>query len=77
MGVIDPMNIYEGEDEARTPSVLEFLKTNKQLVWMAVAFVLAYAFMSYTSNQMDEMVAKQDADKAAAHHDANPWAKDQ
>ena len=70
------MNIYEDEEPDRDKSVLGFLKQNKQLVWMAVAFVFAYAFMSFTSNQMDEMVAKQDAAKAAAHDKANPWAKD-
>lgn len=70
------MNIYEDEEEDRDKSVLAFLTENKQLVWMAVAFVFAYAFMSFTSNQMDEMVAKQDAAKSAAHAKANPWAKD-
>ena len=70
------MNIYEDEEEARDKSVLTFLKQNKQLLWMAVAFVFAYAFMSFTSNQMDEMVANQDAAKSAAHDKANPWAKD-
>ena len=70
------MNIYEDEEPDRNRSVLAFLKQNKQLVWMAVAFVFAYAFMSFTSNQMDEMVAKQDAAKSAEHDKANPWAKD-
>ncbi len=70
------MNIYEDEEPDRDKSVLAFLKQNKQLVWMAVAFVFAYAFMSFTSNQMDEMVAKQDARQAAAHQKSNPWAKD-
>ena len=69
------MNIYEDEDDDRDTSVLGFLKQNKQLVWMAVAFMFAYAFMSQTSKQMDEMVAAQDADNAAMHHSANPWAK--
>ena len=70
------MNIYEDEDPDQNKSVGAFLKENKQLVWMAVAFVFAYAFMSFTSNQMDEMVAKQDARQAEAHDKANPWAKD-
>lgn len=69
------MNIYEDEEVERDKSVLTFLKQNKQLVWVAVAFVFAYAFMSHTSKQMDEMVAAQDADNAAMHHSANPWAK--
>ena len=70
------MNIYEDEEQDRDKSVLAFLKQNKQLVWMAVAFVFAYAFMSFSSNQMDEMVAKQDAATSAAHDKANPWAKE-
>ena len=70
------MNIYEDEETDGKIDVLEFVKRNKQLVWMAVAFLFAYAFMSFTSNQMDEMVAKQDAAKSAAHAKANPWAKD-
>ena len=70
------MNIYEDEDEAADTSVLEFLKRNKQLVWTAVAFVLAYAFMNHTSAQMDEFAARDKLDRAAAHQRANPWAVD-
>ena len=70
------MNIYEDEDDGERPSVMEFLKQNKQLVWMAVAFVFAYAFMSHTSKQMDEMVAQQNAVHDEMRHNANPWAKD-
>lgn len=68
------MNIYEDEAEASDTSVLAFLKRNKQLVIMAVAFVIAYAFMSSTSKQMDELVARDTAERAADHQRANPWS---
>ena len=70
------MNIYEDDEEDRDKSVLGFLKQNKQLVWMAAAFVIAYAFMSFSSRQLDEAVAAQQADSALEHQKANPWAKD-
>lgn len=70
------MNIYEDDEEDRDKSVLGYLKQNKQLVWMAVAFVIAYAFMSFSSRQLDEAVAAQQADSALEHQKANPWAKD-
>ena len=68
------MNIYEDEEQAADTSVLGFLQRNKQLVWMAVAFVIAYAFMSHTSKQMDEMVARDHAERVADHQQANPWS---
>ena len=70
------MNIYEDDEEDRDKSVLGFLKQNKQLVWMAAAFVIAYAFMSFSSRQLDAAVAAQQADSALEHQKANPWAKD-
>ena len=70
------MNIYEDETEDRDRSVLTFLKRNNQLVWMAVAFVLAYVFMSHTSAQMDKIDARDKAEHAAEHQRANPWSVD-
>ena len=70
------MNMYEDEEEAADTSALGFLKRNKQLVWMAVAFVIAYAFMSHASKQMDEMVARDQVERAADHQRANPWSTD-
>ena len=70
------MNIYEDEEEAADTSVLAFVKRNKQLVIMAVAFVVAYVFMSSTSKQMDEMVARDQAERAVEHQRANPWSVD-
>lgn len=70
------MNIYEDEDEGGKVDVREFLKRNKQLVWMAVAFVFAYGFMSFSSRQLDAAVAAQQAYSAEQHHRSNPWAKD-
>ena len=70
------MNIYEDEEDDRDKSVLGFLKQNKQLVWMAGAFVFAYAFMSFSSRQLDAAVASQQADSAQQHLQANPWSKD-
>ena len=56
------MNIYEDEEEARDKSVLTFLKQNKQLLWMAVAFVFAVAphhpLASVMAPLDDELVAK-------------------
>lgn len=72
----DPINIDEDEEPEGGLTVLEFLKKNKQLVWMAVAFVLAYTFFSFIARQMDAAVAAQDADSALAHQKANPWAKE-
>lgn len=68
------MNIYEDEDPEAPFDLREFLRKNKQLVIMAVAFVFAYSFMSMTSRQLDEAVAAQNAERAASH--SNPWAKD-
>ena len=70
------MNIYEDEqEEGGKVDVVAFLKRNKQLVWMAVAFVFAYGFMSMTSKSLDEAVARQEAASNAEHR--SPWAKDQ
>jgi hypothetical protein len=68
------MNIYEDEEEAADTSVMGFIRKNKQLVIMAVTFVLFYGFTSMISRQMDEAVVAQDAEKAAPR--ANPWSKD-
>ena len=68
------MNIYEDEEDDRDKSVLGFLKENKQLVWMAVAFVVAYVVMGGISKQMDEMGETQKAQSAERHQRANPWA---
>ena len=68
------MNIYEDEEEAADKSVLGFLQRNKQLVWLAVAFVVAYTVMGGISRQMDEAVARQDTEAAAQHQKDNPWS---
>lgn len=68
------MNIYEDEEEAADKSVLAFLKRNKQLVWMAVAFVVAYTVMGGISRQMDDAGARQSTKAAAKHQKANPWS---
>lgn len=71
------MNIYEDEEEAADTSVLGFFQRNKPLVWMAVAFVVAYAVMSRTSAQMDEFAVHDKAERAAKHQKANPWSVEQ
>ena len=68
------MNIYEDEEEAADKSVLGFLQRNKQLVWLAVAFVVAYTVMSGISRQMDDAVARQATEAAAQHQQDNPWS---
>lgn len=70
------MNIYEDEEVERDKSVAAFFKQNKPLVFMAVAFVIAYAFMNFVTKGLDEAVAEQKEAKAAKRHDANPWAKE-
>lgn len=69
------MNIYEDEDENRDTSVIDFIKANKQIVIMLVAFVFAYVFMSWTSNSLDAAVAAEKAQSKADHR--SPWAKDE
>ena len=69
------MNIYEDEEEeSGKVDVGAFLKRNKQLVWMAIAFVFAYGFMSMTTKSLDVAVARQEAASDADHR--SPWAKD-
>ncbi|MFM5916341.1 MAG: hypothetical protein ACKOOL_02285 [Novosphingobium sp.] len=68
------MNIYEDEEETADTSVLGFIRKNKQLVIMAVSFVLFYGFTTFLSRGLDEAVAAQQSEKAEQH--SNPWAKD-
>ena len=70
------MNIYEDELQPADTSVLGFLQRNKQLVWTALAFVVAYAVMSHTSTQMDEFAARDKLDQAAELQRANPGSVD-
>ena len=70
------MNIYEDEAEAADKSVLAFVKRHKQLVIMAITFLVAYGFTSLTSAQMDKIDAGYKAERAAEHQRANPWSVD-
>ena len=71
------MNNYEDEEGTPDTSVLGFLRRNKQLMWMAVAFLVAYTFMSWSSSQMDEFGADEKVERAVEHQRANPWSVDQ
>lgn len=67
------MNVYEDEDPEAPFDLRAFLRKNKQLVIMAVAFVIAYTAMNGISRQLDSAVAAEKTASSAAHK--NPWAK--